>query len=104
MLRHSFQEEDVEHLVLGEGPPGALGSRPATYTPAGTYAGLVTPLGAEAALKLGLTTVAERCRIRLPAGTLVVPGDQLRARGRLWTADQVSVRVGYTRVIAEAAP
>lgn len=102
MLRSAFQEEEVLLLVLTLGPTGPLGGKGTpSYSPGATLSGLVTPLGAQEAVKLGLSTTATRWRVRLPAGTHVAPGDRLRLRGRDWKAAQVDERASYTRVIAE---
>lgn len=102
MLRSAFQEEEVLLLVLAPGPVGPLGGKGTpSYSPGTTLSGLVTPLGAQEAVKLGLSATTSRWRVRLPAGTHVAPGDRLRFRGRDWKAAQVDERASYTRVIAE---
>ena len=104
MLLPQFRDEAVTLLVQVPGQKGRLGGEvgPSTYTPGETYQALVTNLGAEQAVKLGLSATGQRWRVRLPAGVLVVPGDRLRFRGKDWKAALVEVRTSYTKVIAEA--
>lgn len=103
MLLPQFRDEAVTLLVQVPGQKGRLGGEvsPPTYTPGETHTALVTNLGAEQALKLGLAGTGQRWRVRLPAGVLVVPGDRLRFRGRDWKVALVEVRKSYTKVIAE---
>jgi len=95
MLLPQFRDEAVTLLVQVPGQKGRLGGEvsPPTYTPGETHTALVTNLGAEQAVKLGLTATGQRWRVRLPAGVLV--------RGREWKAALVEVRTSYTKVIAE---
>ena len=99
-LRH-LNREDVQVLRYGEVQVGPLGERRPGHSPAETYSALVTPLGAEAALKLGLTTAVERWRVRLPAGATVTTQDRLQVRGQPWRVVSVVQWRSYVVAVVE---
>lgn len=102
MLKRQFQEEAVTVLVAVAGAAGPLGGKgPAIYSAASTYQGLVTALGQEEVLKLGLVGVAERFRVRLPAGLDLSLSHRLMFRGQQWRIVALEHRTSYTKAIAE---
>lgn len=99
MLKAQFKEEEITVLVGVQQTIGVLGETVEVWQQGATHKGLVTPLGAEQAQKLGLTTVKDQLRVRLPAGVVVQVGDRLRLRGRDWQTVQVTGYSSYTRLI-----
>ena len=93
--------ESVLLLVSVPGLPSRLGEPgPTTWMPDGEQLALITPLGAEEALRYGLSAETERLRVQMPVVTVKLPA-RLLLRERDWQVIRTEHWPSSTLLIVE---